>query len=76
MDDQAVERTLFGFWLSPYMSQVAQVLSEAELPYRYERVSPYQGSTLMPEHKERNAFGKIPSLRDVNGVDIAESQAI
>lgn len=71
-----VERMLYGFWLSPYMSQVAHVLSEAGLPYRYERVSPFQGGTLAPEHLERNPLGKIPSLRDVNGVDIAESHAI
>ena len=70
------ERTLYGFWLSPYMSQVAQILSEADLTYRYERVSPFQGSTHTPEHKARNPLGKIPSLRDTNGVDIAESQAI
>ena len=65
-----VERTLYGFWLSPYMSQVAHMLSETGLPYRYERVSPFQGSTLTPEHIERNPLGKIPTLTDVNGVDI------
>jgi glutathione S-transferase len=70
------ERILYGFWLSPYMSQVAHVLTEAELPFRYERVSPYQGSTFAPEHLSRNPLAKIPSLRDVNGVDLAESQAI
>ena len=58
------------------MCQVAQILSEANLSYRYERVSPYQGSTHSPEHKARNPLGKIPTLRDINGVDIAESQAI
>ena len=71
-----VERTLYGFWLSPYMSQVAHFLSETGLTYRYERVSPFQGSTLTPEHIERNPLGKIPTLRDVNGVDISESHAI
>ena len=71
-----VERTLYGFWLSPYMSQVAHMLSETGLTYRYERVSPFQGSTLTPEHMERNPLGKIPTLRDVNGVDIAESHVI
>ena len=45
-----VERTLYGFWLSPYMSQVAHFLSETGLTYRYERMSPFQGSTLTPEH--------------------------
>jgi glutathione S-transferase len=72
----SVERTLYGFWLSPYMSQVAHILSESGLPYRYERVSPFQGATLTPDHLERNPLGKIPSLRDINGVDIAESHAI
>lgn len=70
------ERTLYGFWLSPYMAQVAQVLSESNLSYHYERVSPYQGSTHSSKHKARNPLGKIPSLSDVNGVDIGESQAI
>jgi len=77
MSEQSVnERTLYGFWLSPYMSQVAHILLEAGLSYRYERVSPYKGSTQTPEHKARNPLGKIPSLKDANGVDIAESQAI
>ena len=77
MSDQLVtERTLYGFWLSPYMSQVAHILSEADLTYRYERVSPYQGSTHTPEHKARNPLAKIPTLRDSNGIDIGESQAI
>jgi len=71
-----IERTLYGFWLSPYMAQVAQLLDEAGLAYRYERVSPYQGSTHSAEHKARNPLGKIPTLRDTNGVDVAESQAI
>ena len=61
MSDQSnVERTLYGFWLSPYMSQVAHMLSETSLPYRYERVSPFQGSTLTPRHIERNPLGKFP----------------
>jgi glutathione S-transferase len=77
MSDRSVaERTLYGFWLSPYMSQVAHILSEANLTYRYERVSPYQGSTHTPEHKARNSLAKIPTLRDANGVNISESQAI
>lgn len=70
------ERILYGFWLSPYMSQVAHVLTESGLPYRYERVSPYLGATLSPEHTARNPFGKIPTLRDKNGLLVSESQAI
>lgn len=76
LDQSNAERTLYGFWLSPYMSQVAHFLSETGLNYRYERVSPFQGSTLTPEHKERNPLGKIPTLSDINGVNISESQAI
>jgi glutathione S-transferase len=76
MESPINQRTLYGFWLSPYMSQVAQVLTEAELPFHYERVSPYQGSTHSPQHKARNPLGKIPTLRDINGVDVSESQAI
>lgn len=69
-------RTLYGFWLSPYMSQVAHILAEGGLGFGYERVSPYQGSTHSPEHRARNSLAKIPALRDTNGAVIAESQAI
>lgn len=70
------ERTLYGFWLSPYMALVAHVLTEAGLPYRYERVCPYLGETRADDHLTRNPLGKIPSLRDVDGVMLSESQAI
>ena len=60
-DESNVERTLYGFWLSPYMSQVAHFLLETGLTYRYERVSPFQGGTLTPEHIKRNPLGKIPT---------------
>ena len=69
-------RTLYGFWLSPYMSQVAHLLTEAGLGFDYERVSPYLGDTLAPRHRSRNALGKIPCLVDVNGAVVSESQAI
>lgn len=70
------ERVLYGFWLSPYMSQVAHVLEEANLAYRYERVSPYLGGTLTDEHMARNPLAKIPCLEDVDGLYVSESQAI
>ena len=34
---EVADRTLYGFWLSPYMSLVAHVLTEAGLEYRYQR---------------------------------------
>ena len=71
-----VERILYGFWLSPYMSLVAHVLKEADLGFAYERVSPFIGGTLSDQHRARNPLGKIPSLKEPNGVVISESQAI
>ena len=73
---EVADRTLYGFWLSPYMSLVAHVLTEAGLEYRYERVSPYLGETLSDTHAARNSLGKIPALQDTNGLIISESQAI
>ena len=73
---QTEERVLYGFWISPYMSLVAQFLLESEIGFRYERVSPYVGGTLSGEHKARNLLEKIPSLREPGGLYISESQAI
>lgn len=70
------ERTLYGFWLSPYMSLVAQVLMESDLPFQYERVSPFVGATQSVAHKARNPLGKIPCLEEPNGLLLNESQAI
>lgn len=69
-------RNLYGFWLSPFMALVAQMLKEAGLEFQYQRVSPFIGETLSTEYQRRNPLGKIPSLTDVNGVCISESQAI
>lgn len=69
-------RTLYGFWLSPYMSMAAHMLKESGLEFNYERVSPFTGATLVEEHKKRNPFGKIPCLKDSDGTLISESQAI
>ncbi len=78
IDDQKhdQERVLYGFWLSPYMALVAQFLKEANIEFRYERVSAYLGGTHANEHKARNPLAKIPSLREPNGLYISESQAI
>lgn len=70
------ERTLYGFWQSPYMALVAHVLKESNLAFRYERVSPFVGGTHTDQHKARNPLGKIPSLEDSNGKFVSESQAI
>lgn len=70
------ERVLYGFWLSPFMSLVAHMMSEAGLPYRYQRVSPFIDETLAADHRLRNPLGKIPSLEDETGSVVSESQAI
>jgi glutathione S-transferase len=74
--NSSAKRTLYGFWLSPYMALVAHVLKEAGLPFEYERVSPFVGDTLSSRHRARNPLGKIPSLEEPNGLVISESQAI
>ena len=70
------ERVLYGFWLSPFMSMVGHVLIELDMPFRYERVSPFLAQTRNEAHLERNPLGKIPSFHDSNGVVLSESQAI
>jgi glutathione S-transferase len=75
-DELDEKRTLYGFWLSPYMSMVAQMLKESGLDFRYERVSPYVGGTVGEQHRAKNPLGKIPTLADTNGALISESQAI
>src|SRR6516164_2116394 len=75
-EERGRQRVLYGFWLSPFMSLVAQMLKESALDSRYDRVSPYLGGTIADEHMARNPLGKIPTLDDTNGVFISESQAI
>jgi len=75
-DRQDATRTLYGFWLSPYVSLVAHVLEEAGLDYAYERVSPFVGETWSGAHSERNPLGKVPALREPDGTVLYESQAI
>ena len=58
------------------MSLVAHILAECDLPFRYERVSPFVGATHADAHKARNPLEKIPSLLDSSGLLISESQAI
>jgi glutathione S-transferase len=75
-EKQGRQRVLYGFWLSPFMSLVAQMLKESGLDFRYERVSPYVGGTIADQHRARNPLGKIPTLEETSGVFISESQAI
>jgi len=75
-NQQLHDRTLYGFWLSPYMSIVAHVLKESGLDFNYQRVSPFVGATLGDSHRARNSLGKIPSLEESSGLVISESQAI
>ena len=44
LDKEGRERVLYGFWISPYMALVAHILKESNIPFRYERVSPYVGA--------------------------------
>ena len=70
------ERTLYGFWLSPFVSIAAHLLTEAGLPYRYQRISPFLGENVAAEYLSRNAFGKVPCLEEPDGAVISESQTI
>jgi len=70
------ERILYGFWLSPFLSVVAHALLESDLPFKYERVSPFIGDTFSGEQLARNPLGKIPSIKEPDGLIISESQAI
>lgn len=70
------ERVLYGAWISPYMSAVAQMLQESGLSFRYERVSPFTAQNRSSVHYDRNALGKIPTFVDNNGTTISESLAI
>ena len=70
------QRTLCGFWASPFMAFVAQVLIEAELDFEYLRVSAFAGEVHSDEHRARNPLAKIPTLIEPDGTMISESQAI
>lgn len=70
------ERILYGAWVSPYFSLVAQVLREADLEFGCERVSPFTGENRGEANNARNPLGKIPSLQDSSGIMVSESLAI
>lgn len=70
------QRTVCGFWASPFMAFVAQVLIEAELDFQYLRVSPFAGEVQSDAHRARNPLAKIPTLIEPDGAMISESQAI
>ena len=67
---------LYGSWISPYMSLVAQMLYESEIDFVYEKVSPFTAENRSEDHYSRNALGKIPSFTDANGITVSESLAI
>lgn len=76
MADAEDERVLYGAWISPYFSTVAQMLRESDIPFRYERVSPFTAQNRSEEHYGRNVLGKIPTFVDYNGTTLSESLAI
>ncbi len=76
MAEQPTQRTLFGFWASPFFSFVAQCLIESDLPFEYVRVSPFIGEVQSEAHRARNPLGKIPTLIEPDGTVVSESQAI
>jgi glutathione S-transferase len=75
-NSESDDRVLYAFWLSPYLSFVAQVLTEVGLHFVYERVSPFIGDTYSEPHQVRNPLRKIPSMREPDGLIVSESQAI
>jgi len=76
MTSESGQRTLCGFWASPFLSVAAQFLLEADLPFEYLRVSPFIGEVHAEAHKVRNPLGKIPTLIEPDGTMVSESQAI
>ncbi len=76
MNEEKDVRILYGAWISPYMSLVAQMLYESKIDFVYRRVSPFSAQIRSEDHYSRNALGKIPSFTDSNGVTISESLAI
>jgi glutathione S-transferase len=67
-NSESDDRVLYAFWLSPYLSFVAQVLTEVGLHFVYERVSPFIGDTYSEPHQVRNPLRKIPSMREPDGL--------
>lgn len=76
MTPESGQRTLCGFWASPFLSVAAQFLLEADLPFEYLRVSPFIGEVHAEAHRARNPLGKIPTLVEPDGTMVSESQAI
>ncbi len=67
---------LYGFWLSPYMSMVANVLEEAGIDYDYVRTSTLSGGNHTAAYRAINPNMKVPSLVDSDGTTVTESIAI
>lgn len=68
--------TLYGFWFSPYMSLVANVLIEAGIKFNYQRVSTLNGESHTDEYQKLNPIGKVPTFVDADGCVVTESLAI
>ena len=67
---------LYGFWLSPYMSMVANVLHEVGISYQYVRVSTLSGGNHTDSYRAINPNMKVPAFVDTDGTVVTESLAI
>ena len=75
MTEEPIPR-LYGFWLSPYMSLVANVLTEAGVEFAYERVSTLTGENRNDAYQTLNPIGKVPTFVDADGTVVTESLSI
>jgi len=67
---------LYGFWLSPFMSLVAHMLTEAGIAYEYVRVSTLSGGNHTEDYQALNPIMKVPTFVDTDGTVVTESAAI
>lgn len=76
MAEELKRPILYGFWLSPYTSLVANILVEAEIDYGFTRVSTLSRENQADSYLEVSRYGKVPTLVDVDGTAVSESSAI
>ncbi len=67
---------LYGFWMSPFMSLVADVLRGADIEFEYHRVSTLVRENDADAYRAISTFGKVPALVDSDGTAVVESSAI